>query len=401
MHNEVLILAIFAFLYSIFAGRIERSVVSGPVVFVTAGILMGPLFLGWFQGEIMQHQLRVFADMTLVLILFSDAANAELAVLKSKLKIPARMLLIGLPGVIILGFGLALVLLDVLSLYEAAILGVILAATDAALGKAVIADKRVPDWIRASLNAESGLNDGICVPFLFIFIALSLEATGAATSSVDPLIVVLEEIGIGLMVGLGLTLIASLLLNFCIRQDWLTEVWLQVTVPSLALACFALAGVLHGSGYIAAFTGGLLFGHLVGDKKHKFVVAAEGIGETLAMLTWLLFGIAVVGSIIGMVTWQIMTFALLSLTVVRMLPIYLSLTGTIATTQDRLFLSWFGPRGLASIVFVIIVLDSELPGGEVIALVVVLTVFLSLIAHGFTAKPLSKWIAKQQSETND
>ena len=155
MHNEILILAVFAFLYSIVAGRMERSVVSGPVVFVSAGILMGPLFLGWFEGGIMRHQLRVFADMTLVLILFSDAANAELAVLKSKLKIPARMLLIGLPGVIILGFALALVLLDVLSLYEAAILGVILAATDAALGKAVIADKRVPDWIRASLNAES------------------------------------------------------------------------------------------------------------------------------------------------------------------------------------------------------------------------------------------------------
>lgn len=399
MHNSILILAIFAFLYSIIAGRIERSAVSGPIVFVLAGILMGPLFLGWFQGEMMQSQLRVFADMTLVLILFSDAANAELSVLKFKLKIPARMLLVGLPGVIILGFGLALVLLDALSLYEAAILGVILAATDAALGKAVITDKRVPDWIRGSLNAESGLNDGICVPFLFIFIALSLETTGAAGSSVEPFKVVLEEIGIGLMVGLGLTLVAGVLLNFCLRQNWVTEVWMQVTVPALALACFALAGELHGSGYIAAFTGGLMFGYLVGDKKHHFVVAAEGVGEALAMLTWLFFGIAVVANIIGLMTWQILVYALLSLTVVRMLPIFLSLSGTIASTQDRLFLGWFGPRGLASIVFAIIVLDNELPGGELIALVVILTVFLSLIVHGISARPLSRWIAKQQTKT--
>lgn len=401
MHSEILILAIFAFLYSIVAGRVERSMISGPMIFVSAGILMGPLVLGWFEGAILRHQLRTFADMTLVLILFSDAANAELSVLRSKLKIPARMLLIGLPGVIALGFGLALVLLDALSIYEAAILGIILAATDAALGKAVIADQRVPDWIRASLNAESGLNDGICVPFLFIFIALSLEAAGTAASSVEPMIIVLEEIGIGLIVGLGLTLVAGTLLKICLARGWLTEIWTQVTVPALALACFALASELHGSGYIAAFTGGLLFGRLLGHSKHKFVVAAEGIGEALAMLTWLMFGSAVVAGIIGLVTWQITAYALISLTVVRVLPIVLSLTGTASTIQDRLFLGWFGPRGLASIVFVIIVLDSELPGSEIIALVVVLTVFLSLIAHGITAKPLSAWISRQHSGTKD
>ena len=395
MHNEVLILAVFAFLYSIVAGRIERSVISGPVIFVTAGILMGPLVLDWFEGRVMGNQLRTFADMTLVLILFSDAANAELSVLRSKLKIPARMLLIGLPGVIALGFGAAMVLLDVLSIYEAAILGTILAATDAALGKAVVTDENVPDWIRQGLNAESGLNDGICVPFLFIFIALALEASGEDAETMRPLLVVLEELGIGLIVGLGMTLIASLLIKASLAKGWLTEIWLQVTVPALALACFSLAQSLHGSGYIAAFTGGLLFGYMMGHSKHKFVVAAEGIGETLAMLTWLLFGSAVVGNIIGLVTWQIVVYALLSLTVVRMLPIFLSLSATTATSRDKIFLSWFGPRGLASIVFAIIVLDNGLPGGETIALVVIFTVFLSLIAHGFTAKPLSVWLTRK------
>jgi len=293
---------------------------------------------------------------------------------------------------------LGLVLFDVLALYEAAILGVILAATDAALGKAVITNKMLPTWVREGLNAESGLNDGLCVPFLFIFIALALSSTEPSESTIAPLMVVIQEVGIGLGVGLGLTLAGGFLLRLCLKQGWVTDIWMQVTVPALALACFSLAQELHGSGYIAAFSGGLLFGYLLGETKHKFVLAAEGVGETLAMLTWLLFGVSVVAGIIGLVTWQVMAYALLSLTVVRVLPIFLSLTATSATVRDRLFLGWFGPRGLASIVFAIIVLDSELPGGKLIALIVIVTVFFSLIAHGFTAKPLSAWLVRHQTD---
>jgi NhaP-type Na+/H+ or K+/H+ antiporter len=359
---------------------------------VATGIILGPLVLGWFQGPETRDDLRLLADLTLVLILFSDAANANLSTLKNRIQIPARMLLIGLPGVILLGFGAALVLFDVLTLFEAAILGTILAATDAALGKAVISDKRLPGWIREGLNAESGLNDGLCVPILFIFIALALDTAG----KVAPVAEVVQELGIGLAVGLGVTFAGAQLLRLCLRLGWVTEVWRQVTIGALALTCFSLAQELHGSGYIASFSGGLLFGYLLSDTKHDFVLAAEGIGETLAMMTWLLFGIAVVGEIIGLMTWQIIAYAVLSLTVVRMLPIYLSLIGTGATVKDRLFLGWFGPRGLASIVFAIIVLDSKLPGAEFIGLVVIVTVFLSLIAHGFSAKPLSAWLLKNR-----
>jgi len=394
MPSEIVILSIFAFLYSIVAGRTERSIVSGPVIFVVAGIIMGPLVLGWFEGKATRAELRIFADLTLVMILFSDAAHANLSVLKTRFRIPARMLLFGLPGVIILGFGFAMVMFDVLTVYEAAILGTILAATDAALGKAVVADKRLPVWIREGLNAESGLNDGLCVPFLFIFIALALNASGPEASEIEPLAVVLEELGIGLAVGLGLTFIGAQLLRACLKLGWVTEIWTQVTVAALALACYSLAQQLHGSGYIAAFSGGLLFGHLLKDAKHKFILATEGIGETLAMITWLLFGAAVVGQVIGLLSWPVVIYALLSLTVVRVLPIFLSLTGTKSTVRDRLFLGWFGPRGLASVVFAVIVLDSGLPGAKSISLVVILTVFFSLVAHGFTAKPLSAWLLK-------
>ena len=397
MDHEIVILAIFAFLYSIVAGKTERSVFSGPVIFVFVGILMGPLVLGWFEGVAARNQLRMFADLTLVLILFSDAANVDLSVLRSRIAIPSRMLLVGLPGVIALGFILALVLFDTLTFFEAAILGTVLAATDAALGKSVISDTRLPSWVRVGLNSESGLNDGLCVPFLFIFIALELNAIALSEKPVEPLLVVVQEVGIGLAAGLGLALIGGILLRLSLKLGWVTEVWMQVTVPALALACFALAQELHGSGYIAAFCGGMLFGHLLDDKTHQFVVAAEGVGETLAMITWLLFGSAVIANVIGLVTWEVLAYAVLSLTVIRVLPIFLSLAGTGATVRDRLFLGWFGPRGLASIVFAIIVLDSELQGAPFIALVVIVTVVFSLVAHGFSARPMTAWLVGQKA----
>jgi NhaP-type Na+/H+ or K+/H+ antiporter len=389
MYEELAILALFVFLYSLIAGRIERSAVSGPIVFVTAGIIVGPVAVGWFEGGEIREQLRLLADLTLALILFVDAANADLAVLKRRYQIPLRMLLLGLPGVIALGFGLALVLFGALTLFEAAILGTMLAATDAALGKAVITDPSVPSRIREGLNFESGLNDGLCVPILFILIALDAGGDG----SVAPLLLVLQEVGIGLLVGVGLASAGAVLLKYCSQKGWVTDIWMQATVAGLALSCFAVAQELHASGYVAAFTGGIMFGFMTGESTHKYVHAAEGVGETLALLTWLLFGVAIAGQLADLITWQVALYALLSLTIVRVLPMVVVLTGSGESINSRLFLGWFGPRGLASIVFAVIVLDSGLPGAEMMSVVVVTTVFFSLVAHGITAKPLAKWIA--------
>ena len=182
----------------------------------------------------------------------------------------------------------------------------------------------------------------------------------------------------------------------CSEGGWTTEIWQQVTVVGLAIACFTVAQSLHGSGYIAAFVGGIVFGYKAKEKTHKLVLAAEGTGEALALVTWMLFGSAVIGQVFEFFTWQVVVYALLSLTVVRMLPVFFCLSGTGEDTRSRLFLGWFGPRGLASIVFAIIVLNKNLPGGELMALVVVCTVFFSLVAHGISANPLSKMMAGRE-----
>lgn len=396
MYIELAILALFIFIYSLVAGRIERSMISGPMVFVVAGFLMGPPVLGWFSGDSTNEDLRILADLTLALVLFNDAATANISVLKRQFQIPSRMLLLGLPGAILLGFAFAVLLFNGLSFYEAAILATMLAATDAALGKAVITNKAVPERLREGLNVESGLNDGICVPILLFFIALTVSGEHDSHST-SALALFIRELGIGMAVGLTLALVGTALLRWCLQQGWVTEIWMQVTVVALAVTSFAIADSLHGSGYIAAFTGGMLFGYLEKENTHKFVLASESTGEALALVTWMLFGAMVIGPALMVFSWDVVIYAVLSLTVVRMVPIFLSLVGTGESVSSRLFLGWFGPRGLASIVFAIMVINENIPNSELIALVVTCTVFLSLIAHGISANPLAKWMGKKEA----
>jgi NhaP-type Na+/H+ or K+/H+ antiporter len=388
MYETLAILSVFVFLYSISSGGLERTPINGALVFTAFGLALGPLGLDVLSLNVDTEGLRTLAELTLALVLFTDAANANLGVLKKNIGIPQRLLLIGLPLTILLGFGGGVLVFDGLTLLEIAILATMLAPTDAALGKAVVTNEAVPSGIREGLNVESGLNDGICVPILFVFLALA-AATGAETSTPElALKLVAEEIGIGVVVGVGLMVLGSWLGTKFADRGWITETWRQLPVPALAVACFAVAQWLGGSGFIAAFAGGLLFGGLTKRHKHKLLLAAEGTGDALALITWVVFGAAVVGKSVGSFSWEVVLYAVLSLTVVRMLPVFLVLAGMQLRTDEKLFMGWFGPRGLASIVFAVIVLNEHLTGGGTIAMTVVCTIMLSVIAHGLSANPL-------------
>jgi NhaP-type Na+/H+ or K+/H+ antiporter len=321
-----------------------------------------------------------------------------MGVLKKASGLPVRLLLIGLPLTILLGFGVGVLLVDHLPLFTIAVLATMLAPTDAALGKAVVTNAAVPDNVRQGLNVESGLNDGICVPVLFVFLALALDKAGDAGPGALAVKLVAEEIGIGLAVGIGLTFVAAKLLKLAQQRNWLTHTWIQVPVVALALACFATAQALGGSGFIAAFSGGLLFGVLGKDVRDEFLRAAEGTGDTLALITWVVFGSAVVGQAVGHFSWLILLYSLLSLTLIRMLPVFIALTGSGINTEGKLFIGWFGPRGLASIVFAVIVVNSELPNSGPLAMTVVCTILLSIIAHGITANPWARAYGKRQAQ---
>lgn len=395
MYETLALIAAFIFLYSISSGGLERTLFSGALVFTAFGVLFGPLGLDLLSLDIEKEGLRTLAELTLALVLFIDASNADIKVLKNNVRIPSSLLLIGLPITIILGFSLGILVFDNLTLIEIAILATILAPTDAALGKAVVTNNAVPSNIREGLSFESGLNDGICVPILFIFLALASSTGIEGSTSFHAFILVIEEIGIGAATGIILVIIATWMLKIFKDKNWITETWSQLPVIALAVSCFAVAQYLGGSGFIACFVGGLLFGVIAKNHKHKLLFAAEGSADTLALITWVVFGAAVVGHTLHKFTWEPLIYALLSLTIIRMLPVFLVLTGTKLRTDEKLFLGWFGPRGLATIVFAVIVLNGNLAGGETIALTAVYTIVLSVIFHGITANPFVNSLASR------
>lgn len=397
MYENLAILALFALVYSAVAGRLEQTPVNGALVFIGFGVAMGPVGLDLLKLNVDSEGLRQLAELTLALVLFTDASNANLRVLRSNIELPHRLLLVGLPLTIALGIGAGLLMFPELSLIETALLATILAPTDAALGKAVVTDQRVPDKIREGLNVESGLNDGICVPVLFVFLALAVgQQTAEGGTAGLALHLLAEEIGIGAAVGVALTLAGAWLFKTCAVRGWITETWRQLPVISMAMACFAGAQTLGGSGFIASFVGGLLFGALSGHHKHRLLLAAEGTGDTLAMLTWVVFGAGVVGQAVADgIDPGVVLYALLSLTLLRMLPVFLALLGTGLDGTEKLFIGWFGPRGLASIVFIVIVLGQQLPGRETLASTVVATIVLSIITHGLSANPLVAALARR------
>ena len=393
MYQNLSILAVFIFLYSLVCGGLERTPINGAIVFAAVGLALGPLGFGILSMEVDAEELRTLAELTLALVLFTDASNANFSELKKSFHIPQRLLLIGLPITILLGFGAGVILFDGLTLLEIAIIATMLAPTDAALGKAVVTNESVPDNIREGLNVESGLNDGICVPILLIFLALATSTGNEGGTSMLAFKLMAEAVGIGVAAGAGLTLVGVLLLKNCVAKGWITETWRQFSVPALAVTCFAVAQWFGGSGFIACFVGGMLFGGIAKEKKHKFLLAAEGTGDTLALITWVVFGAVVVGRSIESLSWEVVLYALLSLTLIRMIPVFLVLTGMNLRTDEKLFIGWFGPRGLASIVFAVIVLNEHLPGGDTISMTVVCTIILSVIAHGLSANPLVSMLA--------
>jgi NhaP-type Na+/H+ or K+/H+ antiporter len=391
MYETLALFAVFVLFYSAVAGAVESTWISGPIVFTLYGLLIGHIGFDLLSLEADSELIKALAEITLALVLFTDAAGANVGVLKKTSALPARLLLIGLPLTILFGFGVAALLLDSLSLFGMAVLATMLAPTDAALGKAVVTNEAVPDQVRQGLNVESGLNDGICVPILFVFLALALDKADGQGPWVLVVQLVMQEIGIGLAVGLAITFAAIKLLKLAFNRQWLTRTWIQIPMIAIALSCFAVAQLLGGSGFIAAFSGGLLLAfmdvHVSRSVKDELLLASEGTGDTFAILTWVIFGSALVGHGIDSFSWTILLYSVLSLTVIRIVPVVLCLAGSGIDFEGKLFIGWFGPRGLASIVFAVMVMNSGLPDSHSLAMTVVCTIVLSIFFHGITANP--------------
>ena len=369
--------------------RLSGSPITPAILFVSIGLLVGPKVLDGIDIESTSSIVRALAEATLALVLFSDASRIDLGALRREVSVPVRLLGIGLPLTIVLGALGAAVIFGELTFWEAAIVGIILAPTDAALGQAVVTEPRVPGRIRQGLNVESGLNDGICVPLLFAAVAAA-DVTSSISGDRTGITLLVEEVGYGIVGGVAAALLIGAVVIYAGRRDLIDGAWRQVIPAAGAALAYGTASALDGSGFIAAFVAGMVFRAVVKRDPGEMNRLTDEVGSVLNGVTFVIFGAILLGPAFGELDWKLALYAVLSLTVVRVVPVAIAMLGTRARLPTLGFMGWFGPRGLASIVFAVIIIEeSQLPHEELIVLAIYLTVGLSVFAHGLTAAPLA------------
>lgn len=378
-----LIVAAAIFLWGTVSARLVRADLTAPIVFVVVGLLLTAT--GLIDAPRAPATFKPLVELTLVWILFSDAAQVPIQDLRHDLGRCLRLLAIGLPLTILAGWGLAIWLLPALGAWLALLVGAALAPTDAALGVPVVTNPTVPARIRRLITVESGLNDGIATPVVLLAIA------GAAAAEDDGPGVgkALAELAIGALAGVAVGLAGGWLLRHARHRGWTSEEFTGIAVLALALAAYLLAIVLGGNGFVAAFCGGMAFGAAAGPRAPSELTFLRQAGGLVSLLVWLAFGALAVPIMLDRLDLPTVCYALLSLTLVRMLPVALATWGAHMNRPTVLFVGWFGPRGLASLVFALLALEELGPAADEAVAVITLTVLLSVVAHGLTAAPLA------------
>ncbi|MDW3219835.1 MAG: cation:proton antiporter [Acidimicrobiales bacterium] len=382
--SDIAIIAGFVIAYGLVSRRVEHSLLTGPMLFVGFGLLVGSAGFDVLDFGLDSTGVEVLAEATLGLLLFTDATRIDTARLRSDVVLPARMLLLGLPLAIALGTGLAAVLFDI-PIAVAALLAAILAPTDAALGEAVVSSPSVPVRVRQSLNVESGLNDGIALPAVTVFVALAAEDEAFSTASSWARFAA-EQVGYGVALGVVVGCVGAVLVRDASRRGWMEGIYRQLGVLALATLTFALATQVGGNGFIATFVGGLAFGAIARVECNTVAEFTDDVAHLLAMLSFIVFGALIVGPSLDEIDWRVAVYAVGSLVLVRPVAIGLSLLGAGLQPPTVAFFGWFGPRGLASILFGIVALE-EAHGTDLSIVFVVMswTVLLSIVVHGMTA----------------
>lgn len=398
--SDIGLLAAVLFAYSLVSRRLEPLLISAPMFFVTAGILLGPDVTGITDLELTGETGLLLAELALVIVLFADASRIELGTLSRNRGLPARLLGIGMPLTIALGTAVGALLLTDIEFWEAAMIAAVLAPTDAALGQAVVSSKRVPQRIRQALNVESGLNDGLSIPFLFLFTGLAVSA--AETSATGWASFAVEQIGLGALVGAAVGLSGGWLVARATSRGWMTGTFQQLSMIGLAIGAWALAGQLGGNGFIAAFVAGLTGGRVTEICSEKILDFTEDQGQLLNLSVFYVFGVSAIGFLEG-AGWEVVLYGLLSLTVIRMLPVAIALAGAGLRRSSVAFIAWFGPRGLASIILALVVIEEEpeLPGVPTLFAAMTVTVLGSVFAHGVSARPLTNAYARSISDAEE
>jgi NhaP-type Na+/H+ or K+/H+ antiporter len=384
-------LALFILAFGLISRRIQTTPFTAPMAFVLFGLLIGTHGLGLLDVGLESPAVRLLAELTLVLVLFTDAARIDLSRLRREHNIPVRLLTIGLPLTVAAGLLAGLGLLGDLTVWEALVLATILAPTDAALGQAVVSSPRVPVRIRQALNVESGLNDGIALPLLLCAVSLGTMAEHATDVSYW-LRFAAFQVGLGPLVGIAVGFLGGRAVGWGRSRDWMSETFENLAAIGLALLAYAGAELVGGNGFIAAFFAGLTLGNTARSVCSSLYAFAESEGQLLTLLSFVVFGAVMAGPALEALSLPVVLYVVASLTVVRVVPVALSLLGLRLNVRTVGFIGWFGPRGIASILYGLLILESAgLPHEERLFAVTMLTVLASVFLHGASAWPGVRW----------
>jgi NhaP-type Na+/H+ or K+/H+ antiporter len=393
--GAVALVAATVFAWGVLSGRLERSELTAPIVFVGAGVVLHATTT--VIPEVEAETVKLLAELTLVWVLFSDAARVDVARLRADAGVYGRLLGLGLPLTVLFGWLVAWALLPEVDVWLALLVGAALAPTDAALGSAVMNNPAVPARIREIVNVESGLNDGIVTPVVMVALAGAAAAEGGHGAGAGH---ALLELLLGVGVGLGVGLLGGWCLRRSRERGWVDEQFAEPAVLALALVAYTCAVAVGGNGFVAAFVGGVAFGSVAGRAGPREVRYVEVTAGLASLLVWLLFGAVTLPVVVDALTWQVVLYAVLSLTVVRMAPVALVLIGTRLGWRTSLFIGWFGPRGLASVVFGLLAVEELGGAADTAVATIALTVLLSVVVHGVTAAPLSARYAAHEAPSS-
>ncbi len=391
--EPLIVIAICIVGYGVWSARLSKSVVSAPMIFTLAGLAVGGAGLGIVEINIDNHVLEGFGELTLGFLLFADAASTNARKLAHDTRIPRRLLLFALPLTILVGTLFAIWIFPDLAWQEAALIAAILAPTDAALGLAVIASKDVPERIRQGILVESGLNDGLALPAVLLFAALAFSMMGVEGQGAGYWIgFALRQIVIGAVVGAFIGWSLGKIVHYADGREWISHSFRNLTCIGVAVLTLFCAHIAGGNGFIAAFVGGLFFGSFCSRRAGSLTNFVEEEGQLFSLIIFFFFGAALLPAAFPHVTALCFVYALLSLTIIRMAPTAVSVIGLNLKWPTIGFIGWFGPRGLASILFLLIAVEhEEMSRLTDIERVVYITVFLSILLHGASAAPISRW----------
>lgn len=382
---DAVVMAITIVLFALVSHRLERWWVTMPIVFVATGAALD--LTDVIRLDVATGQVGVLAEVALAVILFGDAVRMNVPDLRRHAQLPARLLLIGLPLTIALGALVTWIVLDGLTFWAAMLVAAVLAPTDAAVGEAIVTDESVPLRIRQALNVEAGLNDGLVVPVVVLCLELLRDDL---RSGGDWIRFLVEQIGGGALIGSIVGGLGALALRRSRSLGWIDGLYGQIATLALAVVAFATALQLEWNGFIAAFVAGLAFGAVLDDRTadHLDEYTSDS-GVLLAMLSFFVFGNLFIRPAFDHLSVGVVVCALAALTIGRMIPVVIATSFMGLRLPTIGFVGWFGPRGLASIVFGILLLEEELDGADQLFGVIALTVLASVVLHGLSATPLA------------